>query len=561
MSQDDNNPPTGDHPDEHLQQQEQAERPEPAEPPATPEPVDQVKPTARSKKPWIALGVALALVAGSFGLWMYLPPRLPGSIIGNVYVQSKDGLTNLSVTACQVVDGGQLGPCTTIRDADGKISKYGDFTIGGLKRGVPYAVYASADGSWPTWFSDSGSEGFTQALPTMDDVTKHPIRLITIPAHSAQVYSGGIYLHQKRGITGTITPLDALSKNLDIEICQMYESSITECYSDGLTVDYSTGEYAAVNIDPDHDYTLFASADGYLRTWLGGTTSLNPGFSTYLDDLPASAITKSSASPLRPNQNISLKQGATITGTVSPEIAANRNVYACPITLKNPTDLANTNCGIAATDASGHFSITVPAGATVSLIAQADGFVATYLGGCVGNWLDCHDNPQGDFDDAWKYLVTPVTAPDVGQTLGDQNWKLAKHSTISGTYIGDPGEYAMAFACQFVLNQDNSGNTTLTTTDCKSSNTQDKPGTFGIGTPVDLLGGSDYLDNLQPDTDYIVYTTVYASDGSASTVFVGGCRSHRREDVSYQCLIESGGIIHTPAGGGDVKGLTLDVSK
>ena len=561
---DDYKPPADENP-APTDQTEPPDAAEPQQPAESQEPSETgpATPKAHSKKTWITLGVVLALVIGSVCLWRFLPPVLPGTIVGHVYGMSKTGMTNLSVTACQVVDGSRLGQCTTIHDDDGTIARYGDFKIGGLKRGVPYAVYATADGAWPTWMAKTGSRDFRQALPTMDDVSKYPIRLITIPVRSTQIYGGDIDLEEKRGITGTIAPLEALSKNLDVEICKVWTKSITDCSSDGITIDLSTGQYAAINIESEYDYTVFASADGYLRTWLGGTTSMNPGYLAYSDDLPSSAIISHPASTVRTNQNISLVQGATITGTVSPEIAGNRKVFACPVTLKNPTDLPNTNCGIAATDSYGHYSITVPAGATVDLVAQADGFDTTWMGGCVGGWWDCHHNPdpEYDYDADWIFLVTPVTAPDAGQTLADQNWKLAKHSTISGTFIGDPGEYTMAFACQFVVNSNSSGDKTLTTTNCTHSNTtQDEPGTWSFATPVDLLFGPSYLDVLQPDTDYVVYTTTYKADGTAVTVFVGGCRSHWREDVSYQCLVDSGGIIHTPAGGGDIKGLTLDVS-
>ena len=506
----------------------------------------------------------MALVAGSIGLWRFLSPtlsrQLPGTIYGVTYESSDFIPTNLSATACQILDGGKLGPCTTVHVDGDSIAPSRNFKIGGLKRGVPYAVYVTANESWPTWFGTYSNKPFRQGLPAMDDVTKYPIRLITIPVKDGQASLGHIDIKKKTGISGTITPLDALGKNLDVEVCFFVQSGATGCTSKGVMVDPATGQYAAVDVDRESDYTVYASADGYMRTWLDGTTTLVPEIMNVTLDLPSSVIAKFNGGSVSTNQNISLVQGATITGTVSPEIALNRKVIACPVTLKNPTDLPAMHCGLAATDSYGHYSITVPAGATVELIAQADGYATTYFGGCVGNWLDCHHNPDSDLGADRKYRVTRVTAPDVGQTLANQNWTLSKHTTISGTIIGDTsGNHDVALACQFMLTPNSSGGKTLTPTVCTGTTNDDQPGTFTIGAPRNIAGAT-FQENLQPDTDYIVSITVYQADGTIFTVFVGGCRTPSRNDVSYQCLVDSGGIIHTPVGGGDVTGLTVNIS-
>ena len=209
-------------------------------------------------------------------------------------------------------------------------------------------------------------------------------------------------------ITGTITPVGV--PNPVVGVCPLVGGNLGSCVPGLASVDPTTGAYSIAGLTPG-TYVVYASADGYVQTWVGGYPSLNA-----YEYVPAMTIITVPDGGTT-TADIALVQGATVTGAVSPATAPGVWVDVCSLTARE--------CASPPLKPDGTFSVAVLPGSTLIAAAGADGYLQTYLGGCANSLS--RQCAVGDQD------VTSFDAPSNGQTLGIGVITLVGAATISGT--------------------------------------------------------------------------------------------------------------------------------
>ncbi|MBN9105034.1 MAG: carboxypeptidase regulatory-like domain-containing protein [Propionibacteriaceae bacterium] len=216
---------------------------------------------------------------------------------GNTVVENE--AMTLGGTVAGNVTGGGLGLANsyvTLYDADGGLvrdtytSTTGTYTITGVRAGTYTLHFGGAGDYVGKWLGD----GSSSATATTFTVTAGG----TV-TRDAQLALGG-------SVSGTISGGGTALAGAEVELYRLYvEDGYTETDWVASTESGASGGYRLAGLEPG-TYSLVASADGYVRAWLGGASSA--------DSATTFTITSSEAMTGR---DLDLTKAATISGTVT----------------------------------------------------------------------------------------------------------------------------------------------------------------------------------------------------------------------------------------------------
>jgi len=245
-------------------------------------------------------------------------------------------------------------------------------------------------------------------------------------------------------ISGTISweggPPTTLSMMVCSEIFYGLESS--DCTTKGTSVDVTTGTYSVSGLLPDVAYTLVFTGRGYLPTWLGGYAESTAN--SYLDTSKMTWVAIPSSGGDVPDQNVTLVEGLTISGNVTPASAENIQVKVC-----------NTDFCSAADVNGGSYSVTVGPGNGWYVMASADGYLTTMLGGVV---LDGVSGDYYDYSDS-----ATVIGGTGGDVISGQDLTLVQAAFVSGKVTPADAPNMYLYACEITDQQVGSCHTQYTT--------------------------------------------------------------------------------------------------
>jgi len=226
---------------------------------------------------------------------------------------------------------------------------------------------------------------------------------IVAPAAGTTTQNIDITMAQGGVISGNVTPANA--KSLYMNVCEVQDYPNGACNLSPVGAD---GSYQAV-VKPGNQVVVFASATGYVTTFLGGAAT--PG--TLPRTLPAAGVTPvtiTAPGGTETGADIQLVLGATITGKITPS-----NADDPWVSLYEVVDQQLQNYCYSAIADGESYSFTVVPGSTVVIVGWAAGFQTTWFGGATG-WPS--SLPQAG--------ITQITAPGGGQTLPGQNIALVR---------------------------------------------------------------------------------------------------------------------------------------
>jgi len=525
-----------------------------------------------------AIVVGCGIVAAGLLAWGLTNLAATGRISGYLPFYDDSVASGMKVAACEVVDASTIGQCTWL-SADQMDSTYHQFfTFTGLQRGKSYALKVTAPGYWTTWSTSDPYEGYVQAGPALGDIGQLHIATVTVPGWNREVTADAPEPQKMVGVSGTISPHGPQAGNLSVQACEIYKTSAFSCTSEGVSVDQATGDYVVWlsptgAVEKFGSVTVFAEADGYLRTWLGGKGTLDPGYDM-LSDSPGTIISPGNTQAMT-GQDITLAPAAQVTGKVSLGDATNAGVRVCQL-VKSSTRGWQMGAGCEeATVADGVFTAAVIPQSTVVAYAYGDGKPSAFVGGCVSMQLF----PSPCFSDTGPGpRVTVMNAPDGAGTFTTANVALPQNTVITGTIKGKANPAGVDVRVCGVLVDNSKGTVSLVRNDCFADWLDlSKQTTFTFGGPsIDprsqcpqpLEPKGEYLycpgditpsgsiSSLQPDADYVAFVLDDASPSGIAT-FAGGCTAKWFELPTLQCLKSTGGLIHTPVGGGSVTGVHI----
>ena len=346
-----------------------------------------------------------------------------GTITGTV---SPAGVPGLEVEVCPADGDGSM--CIMTTPAAG-----GSYSVD-VTPGQNYVVTAHASDYLQTYLGGCVMDSGTCVPGTSTDVT-----VVPGPAAGTSTAVGVITLTRSATISGVITPpaVYAAAANTQVIWSQLTtdgSGAVVLGNGGGVSLSAGTGAYTTLGLLPDTDYVVWAVADGYLPSWLGGYVGANPDFTA--SPPPVTIIHTPAAGGDVPGQNITLVPGATIQGTITPTIPFDPaggtivTISLCPVTSTDTTTALpwGPDCVLAsAYPASGNppmtYSATVTPGVTYVVTAWTDGYLYSYRGGFASN----------DFTNQLPNAkITPVVAPAAGQVLTGQDIAMAKEATITG---------------------------------------------------------------------------------------------------------------------------------
>lgn len=203
-------------------------------------------------------------------------------------------------------------------------------------------------------------------------------------------------------------------------------TDVIECFHKGSVA--PDGSYTIDNLSTTQKYIVFVTpqslpiipADVLTTTYGGYSTPYDSDYRLYYGDDPSISLVSlpSDGSPVV-GIDIEVVQGAIITGTVSPAAAANKALWICE--LKNNEFFV---CNYLKTGNDGSYVAVASPGATVVILAEADGYLSMWYGGAFAS---------GDHDqDLANPQITTVVTPPAGGTLTDIDLMLLQGATLSG---------------------------------------------------------------------------------------------------------------------------------
>ena len=304
-------------------------------------------------------------------------------------------------------------------------------------------------------------------------------------------------------ITGKVTP--AGLSNLQVMVEMLPDGTPTGATAKWASVN-DDGSYS-VDVTPGSTVMIRAKADGYLYTWLGGFATASASY-VVRDLLSSPDVTKiiaPAAGRAQSVPDITLDQGAVISGTVTPTGAGNAKASVYELTADGQLPFYPQTVSVGS---DGSYTVTVTPGATVAIRAQADGYFYTWL----GDYVQTNSTTLTSLPSTG---IATITAPAAGQTQSLQSINLAKASSISGRvtvprdYSIDAGSVNRVSAYEVTTSD---GITTIDTTSHTGA--------------INANDGTYVINNLEPGKQYIVMvnTGQLASTPSAgfmTTVFGG----------------------------------------
>ena len=415
--------------------------------------------------------------------------------------------------------------------------------------GTTVVVYASAAGYVTTYLGGYLSSGSV-------DLSDPTVRQIPIPAAGGSVAVDTITLTKTTSISGTITlPPGYAWTNDDFNnyyFVTAYEvvtsnGSAQLSYANSSTID-SNAKYTIGGLVPNHKYAIVVDprsltitpSNDFIPTALGGYSSND--YPSYWD-LSDSTITQVTATPAGVSgQNITMKTGAVIQGSISPANADYAYVYVCLVKSDSDSQWLS-NCLNPSIGSDGSYSQPVTPGSTVAVYGVADGYLYTYTSGVASSISPYY------IDSSVPTIATPA---DGGIVAADIT--LAPASSISGTVLVPDG-YTLSEALVRAYPIDTSS------------------GTPQLGNSSDMwfepaYGEETYtIDRLIPGTQYLVvsdysYLTVDPSNDFVTTAHGGYASSSYVYNWDLTAPAITNGLISlttTPATGVDITMVPADV--
>ena len=418
------------------------------------------------------------------------------SISGTIVAPS--GTKNVQVQVCTVTSSGS--------NCQGTPVTKGSYSTN-VAPGTKVVIYAYADGYLFSYLDGTVQSG------DYADITASSITPLAIPAEGETLTDQDITLVKAASVSGTVKLPDGYS----LDKTQTRWSAVTayEVGSDG-TLDGTTssadlspsGKYTINRLVPGNQYivgvtanNLYASpSTGLLNTAFGGYASnVNPGNW----DPTATGIQLVTADEKGTTADITMKTGAIITGTITPN-DPDVNVQVCEVNQNQSLDPCQYYITV---DADGNYSATVTPGSTAVVYATAPGYLYT--------WLGTYSSSSSYNYDLTNSAITQIQTSADGGTYDKNDITLAKAYTISGTvklpsgYTFDSSNYGYVTA----YTVDDSGSTPQTSYVQQVSFSADGAYTFDKLTAGKYLISVDaYNLSVSPRNDFM--TTLYGGYAS-----------------------------------------------
>ncbi|MDR0848380.1 MAG: hypothetical protein LBN10_04955, partial [Propionibacteriaceae bacterium] len=275
--------------------------------------------------------------------------------------------------------------------------------------------------------------------------------------------SGPYTVHAALGATiaGTVTPNNVplpepgTYTHTEAYVCPVTNDVVGSCLNVRSTNPWAppTSTWSAV-VEPGKKYVVYASVDGYLRTYLGGRTE-----SPYVDPVRTpsavsgvTVVTAPAVGGTLSNQSITLALAASISGTVTVPSGhtliedygdAGQVTAFAPVALPGGST-ALTRWGAVSIEADGHYALdSVAAGAQYAIcVSRVNSSPNDLIRSCAGGGRAPSVFEGVAVPPADLAALTWVTAPSAGATTTGVNIALQAAAHIKGT-VSLPGGLAL----------------------------------------------------------------------------------------------------------------------
>ena len=411
------------------------------------------------------------------------------------YSFNKDQTSGSAVVAYEIGSDGKLTDTSSYAD----LNSDGKYTINALAPGKKYvvAVVARNLSVTPNDFTNTAFGGYASgSSPSSWDPSTSGIQVVTADTKGS---TANITLATGAIIKGTITPHDS-DMNISVTVCEVGEyQALTNCT--WPTVD-SNGAYSAA-VTPGSTATVYATADGYLYTWLGQYLTSNSSY--YYVPSSVTTIVTSANGGITDKQDITLEKAYSISGTVSlPDgysWSSNDSSFiaAYKIDDSSGTPQIDFSQNLHAWSTDGTYLIDkLSAGKYIVLLSKGNFYVTPSYGlitTAYGGYASTSDPSNWDLTN--KAIKTVTIGPDSADGI---NFTMVKGDIVSTKVTPTDAQNVYVSVCEVTTNSSSSNQLTTTCTNAS----QDSDGNYSAG--------------VTPGAKVIIYAS---ADGYLST-YLGG---------------------------------------